>query len=77
MMGYYYGWGAPIWMWVAGTLMMLFFWGGLAALVVWVVKTVTSPHEAPSSAEEILKRRLAAGQITDEDYERTRRALQG
>lgn len=75
MMGYY-GAGAPAWMWIVGTLMMLVFWGGLAALIVWVVRAVTTPRDGGASAEEILKRRLAAGQITQEDYEKTRRALQ-
>lgn len=76
MMGYYYGAGAPAWMWIVGTLMMLVFWGGLAALIVWAVRAVTTPREGAASAEELLKRRLATGQITQEEYEKTRRALQ-
>jgi putative membrane protein len=76
MMGYY-GYGMSAWMWIFGTLMMLAFWGGLAALIVYVVSAVTRPRDGRESADEILKRRLAAGQISHEDYERASRALHG
>jgi putative membrane protein len=76
-MMWYYGSGIAGWMWVLGTLMMLLFWGGLAVLVVWTVSTFTHRQGAGESAEEILKRRLAAGQISPDEYEKTRRTLQG
>ncbi|HKF75621.1 MAG TPA: hypothetical protein VKF59_05720 [Candidatus Dormibacteraeota bacterium] len=74
-MMWYFGSGMSAWTWIVGTLTMLLFWGGLAVLVVWAVSAVTGRRGAEESAEELLKRRLAAGQISLEDYERMRSAL--
>lgn len=67
-----YGWG----MMLGGSLMMLLFWGGLALLIVLLVRGVGGTRQA-DNASETLRRRLAAGEITPEDYERTRKMLQG
>jgi len=65
-------------MWVVGGLMMLLFWGGLAVLVVWAVKAVGGHRTNDAShAIEVLGTRLAAGEITHDEYEKTRRVLQG
>ena len=75
MMGWY-GFGPA--MWLVGGLVMLLVWGGLIVLIVWAVRQFTPGRR--SSAEEpmdILRRRLAAGEITAEQYEEARRALQG
>jgi uncharacterized membrane protein len=63
------------WMGLVGLLTMLVFRGGLAALVVWAVTGIARRRADGESAGEILKRRLAAGQISLEDYEKTREAL--
>ncbi|HSR25458.1 MAG TPA: SHOCT domain-containing protein [Candidatus Eisenbacteria bacterium] len=55
--------------------MMLLFWGGLIALVVWAVRQFAG-RPAAGDQTAILKRRLAAGEITQEQYEQARRALQ-
>jgi len=59
-------WGHMGWMWI--------FWVALLFLIVWVVQqTSTSsrpPDESAASAEEILKRRYAQGEIEKEEYER-------
>ena len=65
------------WAWLVGILMMLAFWGGLAALVVLAIRAFTGPRRNEESVDEILRRRLATGQITQDDYEKARRALQG
>ena len=62
------------WMWLWGAFMMAIFWGGLIALVVWAVRASRGGPEAPA---EILRRRLARGEITPEEYETARRILQG
>lgn len=59
-----------------GSLMMLLFWGGLIALVVWAVRQFTG-RPAGEDPAATLKRRLAIGEITQEQYEQSRRALQG
>ena len=67
-----YGWG----MMLGGSLMMLLFWGGLALLIVLVVRGFGGPRQVDTTSET-LRRRLAAGEITVEEYDRTRKMLQG
>ena len=77
MMGFD-GYGASPWMWILGSLVMILFGGGLIVLVVWAVRAVSGPRSGSSdTALEVLKRRLAAGEITQDEYEKTRRVLQG
>ena len=69
-----YGWGMAVF----GILMMLVLWGGVAALIVFVVRSLSGPRPAPTdSAMETLRRRLAVGEITPEEFERIRKVLQG
>jgi putative membrane protein len=76
MGGFGYGMGGG--MMVISGLVMLLFWGGLIALGVWAVTRFTGrPTRDEDTVEQTLKRRLAAGQISEEEYERTRRTLQG
>ena len=65
-------------MWFLGPLMMLVFWGGLIVLAIWAIRSF-SPRQGSShdAALDVLKRRLAAGEITEAEYEQTRKALQG
>jgi putative membrane protein len=77
MMGFD-GYGASPWMWILGSLVMILFGGGLIVLVVWAIRAVGGPRAGNSdNALEVLKRRLAAGEITQDEYEKTRRVLQG
>ena len=77
MMGFE-SYGMSPWMWVTGALMMVLFWGGLILLVAWGIKTIGAPRPNSSgSALEVLRTRLAAGEITHDEYEKTRRVLQG
>jgi putative membrane protein len=71
------GYGVSPWMWILGSLMMVVVIGGLIVLVVWAVRVVGGPSGSSISALEILKRRLAAGEITQDEYEKTRRLLEG
>jgi putative membrane protein len=75
MMGWY-GFGPG--MWLLGGLMMLLVLGGLIVLIVWAVGQF-DPGQRSSAQDpmEILRRRLAAGEITPEQYEEARRALHG
>ena len=74
-MMWYYG-GNSVWMWVFGTLMMVVFWGGLIALAVWAVRSGLGTRR-DSDALSVLRRRLAAGEISQEDFDKTKRVLQG
>jgi putative membrane protein len=73
-MMWWYG-GSP-WMAIGGGLMMVLFWGGLIVLAVWLVRG-TGRGPQPLDPMETLKRRLASGEINQEQFEQTRKALQG
>ena len=71
MWGFYGGWG---WLWM--TAMMVIFWGGITALIVLAVRAFTGPRGG-DEAMDVLRRRLASGEITQDEFDQTRRALQG
>jgi putative membrane protein len=72
MWGYYDGWN---WLWMGGT--MLLFWVGVVALVFFVVRAFAGLRSAGDPAIETLRRRLAAGEISQEEFDKTKRILQG
>lgn len=72
MMWYYDGWS---WLWMAA--MMVFFWGGLIALVVIAIRAFSRPTSGGDSGLDTLRQRLAAGEISQEEFEKTKRVLLG
>ena len=76
-------WGSGLGWWVFGTLMMLVFWGGLAALVILAIRGWGGRRgddaEKPggSAARFILEERFARGEISREEFEERRRILEG
>ncbi|TMF39897.1 MAG: hypothetical protein E6I27_01630 [Chloroflexi bacterium] len=62
------------WLWMGAA--MLLFWAGVIALVIWSVKAFASPRPATDPAIETLRQRLAAGEISQEDIDKTKRMLQ-
>jgi putative membrane protein len=69
-----YGWGMALF----GVLMMFLFWGGIALAIVYVVRSFGGSRPAQSdNAMGTLRRRLAAGEITTEEFERISKVLQG
>jgi uncharacterized membrane protein len=54
---------------------MVLFWGGVILLGVWAIRGFSGPRQTGDSAMETLRRRLAAGEISPEDFEKTRKAL--
>ena len=76
------GWG---WGWMSLMMvMMVLFWGAVFFGVVWLVRGATqggSPTSEPpprqESPIEILDRRFAEGDITEEDYRARREVLAG
>ena len=73
------------WAWgmgLLGGLGMLLFWGLIIGLVVWLVVTLTrsgpsgaSRSAQPDTALETLRHRLAAGEITPQDFDALRQKL--
>lgn len=75
MMG---GWSGYGWLWIGFAAL---FWFGLLAVIVWTIVRIF-PTERPTGsggpdAEEVLRLRLARGEIDGEEYERTLRTLRG
>ena len=59
--------------WILMMLGMIIFWGAIIALAVWAVRGgLTSRRDTP---DEILRKRLAEGSISVEEYEQRRTAL--
>lgn len=71
MWGYYDGWS---WLWMTGLAVL--FWGVIIALGVWAFRSLVPGHHASDTALETLRQRFAAGEISQEEFEKTRSALQ-
>ena len=74
------GWGGGAWL--AMSLMMIVFSGGLVALTVWLVRGFrTDADKAPTqaktrNADEVLAERFAGGEIDQDEFQRRRGVLQ-
>lgn len=74
--------GGGGWLWV---LLPLLFWGGLLALAAWALIRIFpirgggdgGSNFREESAEEILRKRFARGEIDAEEYERSLEILKG
>ncbi len=71
MWGYYDGWS---WLWMAA--MMVVFWGGIIAVAVFAIRSFTASKNS-DAAMDVLRRRFASGEITKDEFENMRKALQG
>lgn len=68
------------WDWVWGALMMLGFWGGLAAVIVVGIRAFGGSSRHPGGtggpdAKAILEARFARGEISEEEFEHRKRVL--
>jgi putative membrane protein len=65
-------------MWFLGPLVMVLFWGGVIVLAALALRAFTGgARSAHDSSLEVLKRRLASGEISQDQYEQARKVLQG
>jgi uncharacterized membrane protein len=69
MMWRYFDGGS--WLWMAG--MMILFWGAIIVLGVYAIRAFTTTHD---QAMDLLRRRLAGGEITQDEFDKIRNALQ-
>ena len=70
-------WGyADGWSWLWMTAMMVLFWGGIVAVAVFAFRSFGG-SKSSDQALDVLRRRFAGGEITQEEFEKTRKALQG
>jgi len=68
MWGYYDSWN---WLWMAGT--MLLFLLALITFLVWLVRSSARP--GGDAALDTLRKRFAAGDLSQEEFEKARRTL--
>ena len=70
------GWG---WMW--GAVMMVLFWAGVVAVIVWIVRAPRGrasqgpDGSADPDARTILENRFALGEISEEEFEQRKKVL--
>lgn len=65
------GWN---WIWMAA--MMLVFWTAIFLAAIWAARALARPRPGQEDAMATLRRRLAGGEITPDEFESTRRILQ-
>ena len=65
------------WWMVFGGMWMVFFWGGLIALIVWGISKLTGRNRTIEKQHpiEITKERYAKGEISREEYEQIKKDL--
>ncbi len=73
--GPYGGAGDP-WGAVIGGAVSLLFLVGLIVLAIWAIRSFTRRPAGDDPAMQVLRRRLAAGEIDQADFEKTRQLLQ-
>lgn len=61
--------------WIVMPIMMVLFWGGVIALVVWVVRQFTEDRASGRSPLGIAKERRAKGEISQEELDEIKRDL--
>lgn len=68
--------GAGWWI-LFGWLWFVIFWGGIIALVIWIIKKLTKQggSERENPALDIAKQRYARGEISREEFEQIKRDL--
>jgi len=69
-----WGYDAGGWFWMVPV--MLLFWGAVIAAIVLVARSLGAPRKDGDAALQMLRKRLAAGEITPDDYERMKRLLE-
>ncbi|MEO9256271.1 MAG: SHOCT domain-containing protein [Tepidiformaceae bacterium] len=68
-----WGWGG----WLAMSMLMVLFWGGVVAAGILLVRWTSTHSHAPSSpsALDIARERFARGEISDEEFQRIKAGL--
>ncbi|HCT77603.1 MAG TPA: hypothetical protein DGG94_00620 [Micromonosporaceae bacterium] len=71
--------GSMLMMMASMTVLALLVLGAVVFLVVWATRTATSGHASSGvdDAEQVLRRRYAAGEVDDEEYQRKLATLRG
>jgi putative membrane protein len=68
-----WGYNAFSWLWMVPV--MVIFWALMIGLIVVVIRAIASPWVDRGEALQALRKRLASGEITPEEFEQSRRLL--
>lgn len=70
------GWSAGDWVLMSAA--MLIFWGLVVGGVIWAVRSSRTPadHAQTRSARDLLDDRFARGELTEDEYQRSRKLLE-
>jgi len=71
----WFGYEPASWAWMVP--LMVFFWAFVIGFIVLVARSASRRTERDDQAMNTLRRRLAAGEITPDEYEHTKRILLG
>jgi uncharacterized membrane protein len=69
-----WGYNTVSWLWMLP--MMLIFWSVLVGVIVLLIRLMSTPRLDRDAPMEALRRRLASGQITRDEYEQTKKLLE-
>jgi uncharacterized membrane protein len=69
-------WGYNVLGWFWMLPLMLLFWGAFIAVIVLVVRALGSLRIDGNGAMQALQKRLAAGEISPDEYQKTKKLLQ-
>ena len=76
MMGYGFAGGATGWIWMVGGLLVMV---GLVVVIVWAVTTASHGGSTKDPGRptpiDILRERLARGEITEQEFEQAKKTL--
>jgi len=69
-------WGYDVvgWFWMLPV--MLLFWGAVIVGIVLLIRALGAPRTGGDEALQTLRKRLAAGEISPDDYEKMKKLLQ-
>jgi uncharacterized membrane protein len=68
-----WGYNAVGWFWMLPVMMLL--WGVVIAAIVLLIRALGAPRIDGDEAMQTLRKRLAAGEISPDDYERMKRLM--
>jgi putative membrane protein len=61
--------------WLLMATMMVLFWGGIIVLAIWAIRAFSGSKQTGDLAMETLRRRLASGELSQEEFEKTKKVL--
>ena len=68
-------WNGSGWAWLWMSVVMVSFWGGIGALIFWIVRSGQATRVTRHEPEAILAQRFAHGEISAQEFEERKQVL--